>query len=85
MVWIGKVLKEIQSIRPGMTRKELLKVFRKDGGISSRTRRIYVYKDCPYIKVDAVFLAVGAVGPDESDYDQLMNISPPYLAYSIMD
>jgi hypothetical protein len=85
MVWISKVLKEIGTVHPGMTRRDLQKVFTEEGGLSTRTRRTYVYKDCPYIKVDAVFLPVGAAGPEESDDDRLMSISPPFLAYSIMD
>ncbi|HEY1208011.1 MAG TPA: hypothetical protein VGE85_01460 [Terracidiphilus sp.] len=84
-VWIGKVLREIDTVRPGMTRKDLLKVFAEEGGLSTRTQRTYVYKDCPFIKVDAVFRAVGAVETWESGEDQLISISRPYLAYSIMD
>lgn len=83
-LWIDKVLREISTIRAGMSRKDLLKVFREEGGLSTRTQRTYVFRECPYIKVDAVFSAVGG-GLSESDEDKLISISRPYLAYSIMD
>src|SRR5207245_8042386 len=47
--WITASLKEMESIKAGMTRAELLKVFREEGGISNRTRRRYVYQRRPYI------------------------------------
>jgi hypothetical protein len=84
-VWIGKVLGEINTIHVGMTRKELRKVFKEEGGLSTRTQRTYVYKGCPYIKVNVTFSAVGAPGMDESDDDRLTSISGAYLAYSVMD
>ena len=84
-LWIDKILTEAGTIRPGMSRRDLLKVFRGEGGLSARTQRTYVFKECPYIKVDAVFSVVGAPGLTESDADQLVSISRPYLAYSIMD
>jgi hypothetical protein len=55
MQWIGKVLRDIEKIRPGMKRKDLLTVFTTEGGISTRTQRTYVYKDCPYVKVTVNF------------------------------
>src|SRR5882724_5816733 len=53
--WIAKSLKEIESVKVGMTRVDLLRVFKEEGGISTRTWRRYVYRDCPYIKVDVEF------------------------------
>src|SRR3954471_2433706 len=57
--WITSVLKEIQTIRPGMTRTELLTVFTTEGGLSTGLARTYVYRGCPYIKVDVTFDPVG--------------------------
>jgi hypothetical protein len=68
-----------------MNRKDLLKVFGEEGGLSTRTHRTYVYKECPYVKVDAVFSVVGEPGLTESGEDRLISISRPYLAYSVMD
>ncbi len=88
--WIGHVMKSISTIKPGMTRKDLFTVFIEEGGISTRTQRRYVYKDCPYIKVDVEFSPVIDVdtnpGPaGENPKDRIVKISQPYLEYSIMD
>jgi len=55
--WVAGALRSIQTIRVGMTRSELMKVFTTEGGLefkdASTSRRTYVYRTCPYIKVDA--------------------------------
>jgi hypothetical protein len=84
-VEIGKVLKECRSIRPGMTRAELTNVFSTEGGLSTITHRTYVYRDCPYVKVDVDF-AVSTAGQDvEKPTDVVSKISKPYLDYTISD
>lgn len=83
-LWVLKVMSEIGSVRAGMTRKELLKVFGEEGGLSTRTNRTYVYKGCRYIKVNVVFLRVDADEQESAD-DKIVSISGPYLAYAIMD
>lgn len=81
MLWIAKVLKQIASIHPGMPRKDLEATFTTEGGLSTRKQQTYVYKDCAYIKVDVVFSDTGATEAE----DTVINISRPYLAFSIMD
>ena len=85
--WIAKSLKEIESVKVGMTRVDLLRVFKEEGGISTRTWRRYVYRDCPYIKVDVEFEPVGE--PEnkvsQSPGDTIIKISKPFLEWSIMD
>ena len=85
--WIAKSLKEIEGIKVGMTRAELLKVFNEEGGISTRTWRRYAYHDCPYIKVDVEFEAVGepATSLSESPRDKIIKISKPFLERMILD
>jgi hypothetical protein len=87
MRWIGKVLREIGQIRPGMKRKDLLTVFTTEGGLSTRTQRTYVYKDCPYIKVTVHFKALedegSALGEDPDDI--IESLSPPFLAGITVD
>ena len=82
---IDSALKEIAKIKAGMTRAELLKIFTTEGGLSSRTWRRYVYKACPYIKVDVSFRALdGSKDPTrESPMDKITQISTPFLEYSI--
>lgn len=85
--WIARSLKEIEGIKVGMTRVDLLKVFKEEGGISTRTWRRYAYRDCPYIKVDVEFEPVGE--PDDelgqSPKDKIIKISRPFLEWSIID
>ena len=89
--WIDQVLQSIATIQPGMTRQNLLNIFGEEGGLSTRTQRKYVYKQCPYIKVDVEFSPVEAASNpnasryDESPDDKIVEISRPYLEYSISD
>lgn len=90
--WIGKVLVELQTIKVGMTRAEMKKVFKEEGGLSTATRRTYVYRDCPYIKVDFEFAQRGkqpknAVdrAVNESEQDIITKMSIPYLAFATRD
>jgi hypothetical protein len=85
--WIAKSLKEIESVKPGMTRLDLLRVFKEEGGISTRTSRRYIYRDCPYIKVDVQFEPVGEPENklNQSPRDKIIKISKPFLEWSIMD
>lgn len=85
--WISSVLESTETIKPGMTREDLLKVFTTEGGISNRFQRTYVYKDCPYIKVRVEFEA--ATNPDdnftEMPEDRITKISVPFLQYMVVD
>ena len=85
--WIDQVMANIATIKPGMTRQDLLSIFNTEGGLSSRTQRRYVYKHCPHIKVDVEFAPVDGVPfpSDEKPQDQIVKISRPFLEYSIMD
>jgi hypothetical protein len=84
---IVEVMETINAIKPGMTRADLLPVFTVEGGISTRARRTYVYKLCPYIKVEVDFKAV--TNPDdrltEMSDDKILTLSRPYLQYRVMD
>ena len=53
--WVDQVMRSISTIKPGMTRKDLFRIFVEEGGLSTRSQRRYVYKHCPYIKVDVEF------------------------------
>jgi hypothetical protein len=69
------------TIKPGMTRAELLKVFTTEAGLSTRTHRTYVYRECPYIKVDVEFASLQNPGDEfaESAEDTIVKLSHPYL------
>jgi Oxidoreductase molybdopterin binding domain len=85
--WIRENLPELESIKVGMTRGELLKVFMEEGGISTRTWHRYVYRKCGYVKVDVEFAP--AIDKDNTPRgrpdDRITKISKPYLQLIIMD
>jgi hypothetical protein len=86
--WISDVLTSIATIKPGMTRRELFGVFAEEGGLSTRKHKTYVYRHCPYIKVDVEFSPVDETGQNamtENPRDRIVSISRPYLEYAIMD
>lgn len=93
MAWVSEVLQRMLTIKPGMTRKTLLTVFTTEGGLSMGLQRTFVSRDCPYFKVDVTFHAVGRPDRDtdgrvtsiEGDDDNILTISRPYLAFSVMD
>jgi hypothetical protein len=58
--WVAYALKQMQSIRVGMSREEILRIFKEGGGISTRRWRRYECRECPYIKVDVEFEPVEA-------------------------
>ncbi|SRR6266496_2951263 len=91
--WIVKSLKEMQTIKLGMTRADLLKVFTTEGGLSTPLNRTYVYRECAYIKVDVEFEPVGRPARDaegrvthvEANEDVIKKISKPYLDWGAVN
>lgn len=81
--WVAAALSAIQTIKVGMTRADLTKVLTVEGGLSTTSQRTYVYPKCPYIKVDVKFAASSR--EQERPSDKIIEISRPYLAWSIMD
>jgi hypothetical protein len=92
-VWVGHALEKIERIKPGMTRDDLLKVFRTEGGFATGLHRTFVSRDCGYFKVDVEFRTVGRpdrnsdgrVTLEERPADVIVKISRPYLEFSITD
>lgn len=91
--WIAERLQEIKTIQVGNTRADLLKIFTTEGGISTALKRTFIYRKCPYIKVDVEFEAVGRAERNaegrqtsvEDNGDRIKSISKPYLEWSIMN
>lgn len=81
--WIAGALKTMQTIRVGMTRSDLAKVYTTEGGLSTTSRQTYVYRQCPYIKVDVKFATSSR--DRELPADKIVELSRPYLAWSVSD
>jgi hypothetical protein len=86
-MWIDSVLQSISDIKLGMARRDLLKVFATEGGISTPSHRTFALRGCPYVKVDVDFSLSGNAKQrsTESLQDTIVKISRPYLEYSVMD
>jgi hypothetical protein len=91
--WVAHALEKMETIKPGMTRQDLLEVFRTEGGLSTGLRRTFVSRDCPYFKVVVEFKAVARPDSDnagfvtlvEDNRDIIVKVSKPYLQFSIGD
>ena len=87
--WISKATTEMQTIKVGMTREDLLKVFTRASGFftASRLAGTYQYKESPYIKVDVEFSQAPSTANDtaENPKDIIQSISKPYLAPPAFD
>jgi len=84
--WIAQSIREMETIKVGMTRADLLKVFTEEGGLSTRTQRQYVYRECLYIKVAVEFEPVETkeILP-ENGKDKIVRISKPFIEWSVID
>jgi hypothetical protein len=93
VAWVAQVLKEMLTIKPSMTRADLLRVFTTEGGLSTGLQRTFVSRESPFFKVDVEFNAVGRRERDrdgrvtlvEDDRDIIRKISRPYLQFSVVD
>lgn len=91
--WLARSLKEMQTVKVGMTRADLLKVFTTEGGISTGLNRTYVYRKCQLIKIDVEFEPVGRPARDaegratlvEANEDVIKEVSKPYLEWGVED
>jgi hypothetical protein len=62
--WVGQELIKMRTIKPGMTRKQLLAVFTTEGGPSTALQETFASRDCFYFQVDVEFNAVGRSNRD---------------------
>lgn len=88
--WLESSLQEIETIKVGMTRRDLMKLFRAQGGIFTRTQQQFVYRKSPLIQVTVKFEAVGRpdiIVPEQSDIDddKIVEISMPFIARENFD
>ena len=84
--WVANSLKEIQTVKVGMTRQDLLKIFTTEGGWATRRSRTYVYRQCHYIKVHVEFESVGEPKDNSREFGNDKIISPkPYLENMVID
>lgn len=88
IAWVIEVLGRMQSIRPGMSRRDLLVIFRTDGPnyAGVRFRRSFVSRECSLFRVDVEFEAIdssqeGSERLAERENDRITKISTPYVQF----
>jgi len=88
--WVMQSLSRMESIKPGMTRGDLEKVFTPDGGL--QTGAVYVLRECQYFKVKVEFVSTRRPGErpksPELEFlpgDVIKSISVPYIQRMIID
>ncbi len=80
--WLITKLEEVFSIRPGMTKADLLRVFEHDGGLQNTWPQRFVLRSCHLIKVDVEFNVPEGMAPASYPPDnelKIKSISKPYL------
>jgi hypothetical protein len=93
-VWLAHLMEKMETIKPGMTRWDVLKVFKAEGGLPATTptptglqRSRFVSQDCPIFKIDVEFkpVATGNLGYNLSGFliadnrDVIVKVSKPYV------
>ena len=84
--WLTHVFERMETIKPGMTRWDLLHVFRTEGarptftmaGAPSVLRETFVSQDCPYLKIDVEFQPALGV----PNRDVILKVSKLYVQFS---
>ena len=92
---VVQALQAATKLKPEMHRADLEQEFQPDGGITFFKREgadsflehaRYVYRKCPYVKIDVdVTTSSTNDGPDHSPSDAIKSVSRPYLEYPTMD
>lgn len=86
---VQQALQAVNGIQRGMKRRDLEKEFRLDGGpiFNSVAYQIYVYRPCPYIKVEVGFERVDDKGnwAMGGPNDVVKYVAHPFIDYPVMD
>jgi hypothetical protein len=96
--WLKQVFEKMETIKPGMTRMDILKVFKTEGrlskgGLTTGLRRTFISLDSPQFRVDVEFKPVNRpdiAGPvtlisPEDNRDIIVKISKPYLQFAVTE
>jgi len=85
--WLTQVVEKMETIKPGMTRWDLLHVFRTEEGAprfrmedvpTGLRRETFVSQDCPYFKIDVEFKA----GVPVRNNDVIVKVSKLYVQFA---
>ena len=81
---VGRRVSERDAVdKSGHNKSQPEKVFEAEGGLAEPSHRTYVYRHCPYFKVDVDFSP--APRPQSNEGDTITKISTPYIAWTVGD
>ena|ERR1051326_855618 len=83
--WLEERYKEAASIKPGMTRADLRRLFSEDGGFHSTSEWPYVLKSCSLIKISVKFDKYDFSNRRLDDQVRIVEVSKPYLEPMFLD
>lgn len=85
--WLEERYKEAVSIKPGMSRADLMKLFDEDGGVQPIPAARYVLKNCHLIQIEVKFDTEYGVNhePTPDANLKIVEVSRPYLARMAVD
>jgi hypothetical protein len=85
--WLEERIQEIQSIRPGITRKQVDKILYQNGGMFDLNSVIFSHVECDVLKVRIGFdpKSTGEQRILYNDDDVVKDVSPIYLGSFILD
>ena len=85
--WLEERYKEATSMRAGMSRAELMRVFEEDGGLQRIPAGRYVLRSCRMIKVEVEFDVENGQAYEGVPEEELKirSVSKPYLEYMHTD
>ena len=85
--WLEERYNQATSIKAGMTRADLLKLFEEDGGLQTIPAGRYVLKSCRLIQIEVKFDTKYGVDyqPIPAKDLKITNVSRPYLERMAID
>jgi hypothetical protein len=72
-------------ITSATTRSDVEAHFELDGGLQFREKAVYVYRKCPYLKIDVEFKADPAVEKALAPNDTVISVSRMYVDFPARD
>jgi len=89
IAWVKKCLQDFNALKPGITRGEIEKKFRMDGGlIASPYSARFTHPSCPYFKIDVRFVSKRNADKEDLGFekeDKVDSISKPYIERPFLD
>ncbi|HXJ04144.1 MAG TPA: hypothetical protein VNH65_03545 [Candidatus Acidoferrum sp.] len=88
--WLKQVMMKMETIKPGMTRWDVLKVFRTEEGVAPNSgftvggvpslgfRETFVSQDSPYFKIDIEFAGHESI----PNRDVIVKVFKPYVQFA---